>query len=68
MNKIKRASILQWLEPLMLLPKGERKCTTSIKHYGRCELQILAIAENYAMVRRKGLMVFVLDIKDLEPL
>lgn len=31
-----------------------------------CEVRILAIAEGYAMVRRKGYMPFVVSVKDLE--
>lgn len=33
--------------------------------YGNSEAKVIAIAEGYAMVRRKGCLPFVLSIKEL---
>jgi hypothetical protein len=42
-------------------------CGAAIHHLGRerREVRIMAIAEGYAMVRRKGAMPYICDVKEL---
>ncbi len=37
-----------------------------VKEISKIEVRVLAIAEGYAMVRRKGAMPFVCNVRDLE--
>ena len=66
--KQRRLAKLEWITALMAQPLGERKVTTSIPHYMRCELSLMAVCDSWVMVRRKGSSPFVLDILDIEPL
>lgn len=67
-TKQRRLAKIEWITPLMAQPLGKRKVTTSIPRYTRCELSLMAVCDNWAMVRRKGSSPFVLDILDIEPL
>ena len=60
--KQKRQEIMKWVNPIMALPLGKRKVLSSIPNLKNCELSLMAVCENYSMVRRKGGSPFVLDI------
>lgn len=66
--KQKRQEIMKWVKPIMDLPIGKRKVSSSIPYLKNYELTLMAVCNGYAMVRRKGGTPFTIDILFLEQL